>query len=236
MTEPQALSRHRFVEVLSPTPKTQTEFDKRKRLLAESDGVVVVEWLNTAKGTPAYRRVLALRRELGDVGAALNDLRHRLIDAVKTLRTSPQKMDEVNRLREKFRKRHNALNRILSRYTHVPALAYSVETGVWRFGMIPKHRPGPEVKLSDQRVTIRANESSVSASLVRLAANRELSKIRLCAKCAERWVFARRPQLDKFCTDKCRVSFHVHSEQGKLNHRKAQAEYRNRLRERAVNE
>jgi hypothetical protein len=189
-----------------------------------------VAWLNAAQGTPAYRRVLNVRRELENIGNTLADLRLRLVEAVKALRRAPQKMNEMNRIRERFRKRHNALNKILSRYLFVPALAYSVETGLWRFNTIPRRTNSQVVKLNDQIGVIRVSEASVIAGLARIATNRELNKIRLCEHCGKRWVFARR-KIDKFCCGNCRVSFHVRSEEGKRNHRKAQAEYRLRTRD-----
>lgn len=235
MQSHRTLSRRASVPFSSPIPKTRAEFERRKRQVAHSDASSVVEWLNAAKGTPAYRRVLNVRRELENIGNALADLRLRLVEAVRALRRGPQKMDEVNRLRERFRKRHNALNKMLSRYVFVPALAYSVETGLWRFNTIPRRTNSQVVKLNDQIGVIRVSETSVIAALARLAVNRELYKVRLCENCGQRWVFARR-KIDKFCRGDCRVSFHVRSEEGKRNHRKAQAEYLNRLRERAKSE
>lgn len=230
MTARPTSSRRRFVEALSPTPKTRAELKKRKQLLTRSDASIVVEWLNAAKGTPAYRRVLNVRRELENIGNALSDLRLRLVEVVKATRRGPLKMDEVNRLRERFRKRHNALNRLLARYVHVPALAYSIETSVWRFGMVPRRHSGSVVKIDDGGLLVRVSETSVIAALARLAVNREVYKVRLCENCDQNWVFARR-KIDRFCCDDCRVSFHVHSEEGKRSHRNAQAKYRKQLRE-----
>jgi hypothetical protein len=240
MPSHRSLSRKRFVEALAPTPKTRTEYEKRKRLIAHGDATIVVEWLNAANGTPIYRRVLAVRKELEELGAMLDSLtKQRQETRARRPRTSREiadvhrEMEKSAKIQERFRKRHNALNRILTLYTHTPALAYSVETGIWRFGMVPKRGSGREIKLSDRQFAVRINQSSVVAALARLAASHELIKVRLCDYCRKRWVFARRPKFDRFCSDDCRVSFHVHSEEGKRNHRKAQAEYRSRLREKA---
>lgn len=48
-------------------------------------------------------------------------------------------------LRERFRKRHNTFNKLLSRYAYVPALAYGAETEFWYFQAVPK----PEIKIKN---------------------------------------------------------------------------------------
>ena len=115
-------------------------------------------------------------------------------------------------MEEQFRQHHNALNLQLARYIHIPALAYSPDYGVWRFGMVPKHPRGPEIKLSDESFDVLVNESTVIAALCRLAANRELHKVRLCEMCGERWRVSER-KIDKFCSQKCREAFYAKSDE-----------------------
>lgn len=129
------------------------------------------------------------------------------------------------RIQQQFRQRHNAFNQLLSRYTFVPVLAYNLDAGVWRFNTTPKRTRGPEVTLDDQTISVVVNETAVVAALSRLAAKRELSKVRLCEECQKRWRVSLR-DMDKFCSDECRIRFHVHSEEGKRRHREAQKRYR----------
>lgn len=229
MTARASSSHTKFVPFSAPIP----ELKSRNRLLALSDALIAVEWLNALKGTESYRRVLAVRQKLEELGAML-DILTKQKRAARTRRphTRQEIADDHSELAKwaemlgQFRKRHNTLNRILARYAFVPALAYSLETGVWRFNAIPKSTRGRVVKLDDQIGIIRVGEAAAVAALARLAARRELCKVRLCEECRQRWRVSLR-EMDRFCKDECRISFHVHSEEGKRRHRKAQRDYRN---------
>jgi hypothetical protein len=196
-------SLNKFVSTLAaPSPKTLAELKARNRLLTHSDASIAVEWLNATKGTEAYRRVLAVRQELEELGAMLDGLTQQR-QAAKD--RHPRKQQEwldhhaelmkLVRIKEQFRQRHNAFNQLLSRYTFVPALTYNLDAGVWRFNTIPKRTRGPELALGDtldesnrnRTLSVRVNEPTVVAALARLAAKRELSKVRLCEACRERW-------------------------------------------------
>ena len=135
----------------------------------------------------------------------------------------------MDRLRDKFRRRHNAFNRLLSRYAHVPAFAYSIEGGVWHFGMVPKGSSGLEIKLEADFGTVRVNESTVIASLARLAANRDLHKVLLCVQCGERWRVSER-RVDRFCSQKCREAWYATSEGYHDRKAKNQRMYRQRVK------
>jgi len=237
-------SQVKFVSGLAPSPKTLAESKTRNRLLTHSDASIAVEWLNAAKGTGAYRRVLAVRQELEELGAMLEDLTQQRQAAGQAAkegrpRTQQEALDDYPKLvklagtNEQFRQRYNAFNQLLSRYTFVPALECNLDTGLWRFNTIPKRTRGPELALGDtldesnrnRTVSVRVHEPTVVAALARLAAERELSKVRLCEACRERWRVSLR-DMDKFCSDECRIRFHVHSEEGKRRHREAQQRYR----------
>lgn len=226
-------SQTRFVPFSAPAPKTRAQVKSRNRLLSRSEASIAVEWLNAAKGTAAYRRVRAVRQELEELGAMLDSLRRQRLAAKAKRRQTQQEMlgdlAELGKwagMQEQFRQRHNAFNQLLSRYTFVPALAYNLDAGLWYFNTVPKRTRGPVVKFDDQTVIVRASESTVVAALARLAAKRELSKVRLCEACQERWRVSLRG-IDKFCRPECRIRFHVHSEEGKRRHREAQNRYRN---------
>jgi len=227
-----------FVEAIAPRPKTQTEWKRRIRSLSHSDSALAVAWLNAARGKPAYRRVLAIRQELEEIGKALDCLRKTRRDAPKLrrgqtgdeiLRTSNELM-AVGQMQEQFRERHNALNQRLARYTHVPGLAYSLDSGAWRFGMVPKHRRGPEIVIEDQSVSVRVDESTVVAALCRLAASRELHKVRLCEQCGEQWRVSER-KIDRFCSPQCREAFYAKSPEFRQRKATNQRNYRDRMKE-----
>ena len=226
----------RFVEALAPRPKTQTEMKRRIRSLSTSDAIVAVEWLNAAPRTAAYRRVIAVRAELEELGAMLASLRQQRrhwkgrrpksdAEILENLGAGRQSVA----LGEKLRLQHNALNEQLARYTHVPALAYSLDSGVWRFGMVPKHPRGPEIKISDETFDVLVNESSVVAALARLAANRELYKVRLCEQCKQVWRVSLR-DIDKFCSQKCRETSYAKSPDYHTRKAANQRDYREGLK------
>ena len=228
--------RTKFIEAIAPLPKTQSELKQRVRSLAHSDARLAVEWLNAAKGTVAYRRVLAAREELTALGDALNSLREqKRVLKGRRPRTEQQLADDARdslqaaASHEEFRKRHNALNRLLYRYAHVPVLAYNVDDGVWRFGMIPKAARGPEIQIADGPIAVRVNESSVVAALSRLAVSRELYKVRLCETCGEQWRVSER-KIDRFCSQKCREAFYAKSPDYKERKAANQRDYRERLK------
>ncbi|HUV69757.1 MAG TPA: hypothetical protein VMW15_08870 [Terracidiphilus sp.] len=229
-----------FIEAIAPRPKTQTEMKRRVRSQSSTDAMLTVEWLNAAQRTAAYRRVLMVRGELEELGAMLESLRQQRqawknrraksdAEILENLKASTSMVS----LQEQFRQRHNALNVLLARYAHVPALAYSLNSGIWRFGMVPKHPRGPEIKLSDESFNVRVNESTVIAALARLAANHELHKVRLCETCGERWRVSER-KIDRFCSQQCRDAFHISSPDYKDRKAANQRKYRESLKQNMV--
>lgn len=207
----------KFIEAIAPHPKTQTELKRRIHSMAHSDAFLAVAWLNATQGKPANRRVLAIRQELADLADMRETLRQqRRASKGKRGQTDREIIGlldtrvETARLQEKFRQRHNVLNVRLTRYAHVPALDYSPDFALWRFGMVPKRPSGPEIVIEDQSLRARVNESSVIAALCRLAANRELHKVRLCEMCGKRWRVSER-KIDRFCSQKCREEFYAKS-------------------------
>jgi hypothetical protein len=222
----------------APAPKTPAELKQQVRSGRDSDAFLAVEWLNAAKGTAAYRRVLAVRRELEELWTMLDSVREQR-QAWKSRKSRLPKSDaeilenlkastSMATLQEQFRVRHNALNQTIARYAFVPALGYNLDSGFWRFSTIPKHIRGPEITVENQdtKVRVRVSEVSAVAAIARLASIGELYKTRLCEQCGKRWVFSLR-KMDKFCSDDCRKYFHVHSEEGKRKNRERQKAYRN---------
>ena len=227
-----------FTEAVAPRPKTQTEWKRRTRSLSFSDARAAVEWLNATRGQPAYRRVLAIRQELEELGGALDRVRQARRTAARQKR--PRTDEEILRasgellaageMQEQFRERHNAMNQRLAQYAHIPALACNLDSGIWRFGMVPRQSRGPEVTIEDQAGSIRVDEATAVAALCRLAANRELHKVRLCEQCGQQWRISERA-MDRFCSQKCRESFHANSPE--YHERKAASQRGYRLRKKA---
>lgn len=242
-----------FVRVGTPDPKTQTELRHQVRSLLYNDAMLAVEWLNATQRTAAYRRVLNVRRELEELGAMLNSLREReqareqrirthkpLEEILKDIREHPPSAEDNNALediveaflkpQEHFRERHNAFNQLIARYTYVPVLDYSPDYGIWRFNAVPKRSRGPKITVSDGYSNTRVDESTVIAALCRLAANRELFKVRLCVQCEKRWRVSER-EMDRFCSQRCREAFYAKSPEFRKRKAKNQQKYRDNLKQ-----
>lgn len=198
---------HDFVHALAPRPRTQTELTRRNRVLSFSDAHIAVKWLNATMRTAAYRRVIGIRAQM----AYLDDMLQQ--------RKGQQRIDG------EFRLRLNLLNQRLSRYTFTPVLVCDPNTGIWRYNAVPKAIRGPVVEVSDGSLTVQVNESAVVAALARLAANRELYKVRLCEQCHEQWRVSDR-KMDRFCSSECREKFRMSQPESRERHARQQREYR----------
>lgn len=228
-----------FTEAIAPRPKTQTQLKARSRSLSYSDALIAVEWLNAAahRKSPnsSYHRAVELYGELQSLGNALDSL-NRGLKKLRTQSTREEMESSIDETlqygnsHESFRVRHNALNRLLAKYAHVPALAYNVETGTWRFGMVPKRQGkthGLEITVQDQSFTVRVNEITIVAALARLAANRELYKVCLCPQCKQRWRVSER-KMDRFCSSACREASNASSDEYKARKARNRREARSR--------
>lgn len=242
--------RPKFVAVETPDPKTQTEWKHQARSISYHDAKVAVEWLNATQRTPAHRRVLMVRRELEELGTMLNELRQKeqareqrnMQPIQKPLEETPEDFSDEDakeiaaiveahsKSRKQIRERHDALNKKIARYTFIPVLEYSSDYGIWRFNAVPKRSRGPRIAVSDGHSRVRADEGDVIAALCRLAANRELHKVRLCEMCGEHWRVSER-KMDRFCTLKCREAFYAKSSEFQERKARNQRNYRNNLKE-----
>jgi hypothetical protein len=207
------------------------------RAIFYCDAASAVEWLNATKGTAQYRRVLAVRQELEELGKMLGLLHRQRQEARargKGRQTPPSQEDireaaERAELYTRFRERHNAINRLLSRYVFEPVLSWDLDTDVWLFSTVPKDMRGRTIQVSDGGTTVQVNEAAVVAALARLAANRKLEKARLCVWCRERWHVSER-EIDKFCCAKCRQAYYAHSPEYRPKKAEAQRRYREQLK------
>lgn len=195
----------RFIEATAPQPETGTELKQRIRSQSFSDAVLAVEWLNAAKGTAAYRRVLDVRQELEELRAGIDRLSQAHGGPVVKVRDRERDIAELAA-------RHDKLDLLLRKHSFHPEMTYSFASGVWALDMTPKHRRGPLVVVHGQGFAflprrVQVSEPVVILALARLAANRELHKVRLCKGCGKRWRVSER-EIDRFCSQKCREGFY----------------------------
>jgi hypothetical protein len=146
-----------------------------------------------------------------------------------TIQEDIREAAERAELYTRFRERHNAINRLLSRYVFEPLLSWDLDTDVWLFSTVPKDMRGRTIQVSDGGTTVQVNEAAVVAALARLAANRKLEKARLCVWCRERWHVSER-EIDKFCCAKCRQAYYAHSPEYRPKKAEAQRRYREQLK------
>jgi hypothetical protein len=219
-----ATRKPKLTSVTDPPAKSRSELKQRIRSQSFNDAFVAVEWLNVAQGTAAYRRVLEVRRELEELRTELD--RYWLQQTRRSVLEARAMAD--------IQTRHQRLDLQMARYTFKPELNYSFASGFWGLDMVPKHPRGPYVEVRGQGFaylprSIRVSEPVVITALARLAATRELYKVRLCAQCQKHWRVSER-EMDRFCGQQCREAFYAKSPE--YHERKAsnQRNYRERLK------
>jgi hypothetical protein len=156
----------------------------------------------------------------------------------RTALPPPEKLKQIHEdaeLQERLRVSHNALNDALSAYA-CPVMTYDVASGAWRSNMISRKSRGPQIKvpLEGERVAV-VDAPSVVDALVRLAASRQLYKLRLCDQCKRVWRVSER-RMDRFCSGICRQMAYAQDPEFNRRRRDIQRRYRQNQKERAARE
>lgn len=210
------------------TKKTNTS-QHRIRSEAYRDAWLCVEWLNGAPDPAVHKRVLRIRKEL----EALTKMRYGLKGGGKETAA--------------LEKRSTAVNRLLSRYLYIPTVGYSALSADWRFDMVANDRPtegltvtftdglvalgrGPALAVDGESVSFVVSEADVVAALGRLMNHRQMYMVRLCTQCKARWRLSER-ELDRFCSEACRVAWYLNSAKHKERMRRNQQRYRDRKKQ-----
>lgn len=215
-------------------PSQQRHHAQKPKTAGQHDASNAIEWLNAAKGTESYRRVLGIRKKLIELETMLDAL----VKRKGVARHTAQEIADHSKLQDDCFQRNFELNRTLAQYPFVPVVFFNPLSGARIIFAKPKREFGRVLKLSSvirvgtKTLTggappFRIDETAVIFALTRLAANHDLQQVRLCEKCGRRWFFSLRT-IDRFCSGECRKSFHSKSEEGKLKHRAAQKRYRNK--------
>jgi hypothetical protein len=108
-------------------------------------------------------------------------------------------------------------------------MACDPPSGVWRYNAVPRKARGQQIEIAHQGITVQVNKAAVVAALTRLAANRELYKVRLCEQCRERWRVSER-KMDRFCSPECREGWHTKSPDYSERRQEIQRRYRKKLK------
>ncbi len=205
VTEKRKTNYKSSIHVAQARPIPQLRMNRNKReyeRLLRNDAQVAVLCLNASHGTVAHERLVAIRRELGELRAGTSELKQisKDIDA----EMFPQKMAASGtagtrrhkQLAAKFRTRfqdlnqqHIALNELLARYVFRPCVSYTVVSDEWRLGLVPDaNQRFFQTTVGQFTVT----EADAVMSLVRLDANGELNKVRVCEQCKKVWLISER--------------------------------------------
>jgi hypothetical protein len=207
-----------------------------------SDADKLVLWLNAAKGTHSYDRILEIHRLLSQLLAGYAEYAKRSDEQDAEVfhgRYDPKifaaQGEWLGAQLKWLGGLHMQLNLALSRYMVTPQSAYWLTASApfpkgWSFFMVSQpDDDGFELQYGDQRHGMTLVESDAALSLLRLAEVGDLAKLRLCEQCKNRWRISFR-KMDKFCSDECRSRNYVESPESKARQRANQKEYRKRLK------
>jgi len=179
------------------------------------DAAFAVYSLNVCKGTVAYERLALLHRDLVEFRA-------------KAKEQQQTRKGFLNvELMAWLDRRHREISEGLSRYRFRPGISsYSAVGGECRSSLVAiPSRKNPQIRGGTFPVT----EGDVAMALVRLYADGDLSKVRLCETCHNQWRLAAHSNY-RFCSDECREQFYKSQPDYHQRKAKNQSEYRKNVK------
>ena len=194
---------------------------------------LAVEWLNASKGTAAHGRILAVRAELEALRVE-HDTPFVGMQEWETCRAAcPPSRLRTYRGIYSISPNSTTNSICVLGSTPLKSLTYNLTGRRWWLTDVAKNPRGPQVEIENEVgfPKIRVTEAWVAAALASLAASRELSKVRLCENCRERWLVSIRPTMDRFCNEECREHFHTHSDAYRERKAATQRNYRKKLKD-----
>ncbi len=181
-----------------------------------SDVMFAVRCLNGCKGTAAYERLTSLHRDLVEFKAKADEQRR-----------SPKGTLNVP-LMGWLDGQHREISERLARYHFRPGINWhSAVGGECRSSLVAiLSRKNPQIIKASFPIT----EGDVAMALVRLYADGDLGKVRLCENCHNRWRVAAHSNY-RFCSKECRVQFDENRPGYHERKKKNQRQYRKTLKE-----
>jgi len=196
------------------------------------DAAFAVYCLNVCKGTDAYERLTLLHRDLMEFRA-------------KAREQQQTRKGFLNvGLMAWLSRRHGEISEGLSRYHFRPGISsYSAVGGECRSSLVSiPSRKNPTIravtlrrsrKVAGAPATIVGSfpitEGDVAIALVRLYADGDLDKVRLCETCRKRWRVAAHSNY-RFCSKECREQFYESQPGYHKRKAKNQRNYRKNLK------
>lgn len=181
-------------------------------------------WLNAAKETVSYRRVINILNLIDQTEESTKDALARgaytHVFRRGALRWLPR---EKRRLQRAAAEVHAELDRNLRRYLFHVRLTKPVfdrwlfnmycprqkNDFCWETSLCPKATEGQTLI---QAPTYRVFEGDAVMAAVRLTERSLLNRVRLCATCSERWFFAKHSNY-KFCSPTCREKYYMRTDE-----------------------
>jgi hypothetical protein len=207
-------------------------------LSAEPDELTLPGWLNAAKGTSSYRRVVRILELIRD-----NEESRRNIVAKRAY----VHVGRGKRPREHLRLLRagsilaTELGRALGRYTFGIRLTGFLLGRPWLLNLYcPRQRddfgwetlyayraePGQTI-LQAPSYTVCEGDAVLAA--LRLAERSLLNRVRLCERCSVKWIFAKHKNY-KFCGAECRETYYTSTPEYRESKKRQMREYRDRQR------
>jgi hypothetical protein len=185
------------------------------------DAAFAVYFLNVCKGTNAYKRLTVLHRDLMEFRAKAREQQQTRKGFLNV-----ELMDWLGR-------RHREISEGLSRYHFRPGISgYSAVGGECRSSLVAiRSRKNPQIRGGSFPIT----EGDVAMALVRLYADGDLGKVRLCETCQNQWRVAAHSNY-RFCSPECRKQFYESQPDYLERKAKNQKQYRKNLKEKRVAE
>lgn len=225
--------------VTKPRPRPIAESHSvRGALSAEPDELTLPGWLNAAKGSSSYNRVVRILELIRE-----NEESRRNIIAKKAyVHVGPNKRPrEHSSLWRADNILSAALQRALTRYTFSIRLTGILFGSPWllnlycpqqkddfRWETFYSYRAEPgETILQAPLYTVCEGDAVLSA--LRLAERGLLNRVRLCERCSLRWIFAKHKNY-RFCGNDCRETYYTSTPEYRESKKRQMREYRDRQR------
>ena len=202
-------------------------------LSGEKDERVLPEWLNAARGTASYKRVIRILELIRQTEERFRDARARHAFVHVSKSDAPRKWPrEKLQLQRAADKPHSDLARALKRYRFRIRLTMPSMDVHWLFNMYCLRRA--DDFCWETQYGFRVFEGDAVMTTSRLAERGLLSRVRVCATCSQ-WLFARHSNY-KFCNSRCRERYYTSTDEYRARKAGHMRQYRERLRRRVETE
>lgn len=210
----------------------------RGSLSSEPDEGILPGWLNAARGTKSYKRVIRIL----DLIRACEESRNAIVAKRAFVHSGPGKRPkEHSKLWRMSSKIHAELHSALRKYTFNMRLSGVIFGQPWILSIscykgkdeFSWEAPYAYKALPGQTIltvpTFLVSEGDAVLALARLAERRLLSRVRLCATCSSKWFFAQHSNY-RFCSKECREKHFTSGDEYRMKKALQMRVYRSKLR------